>query len=159
MGLEVLTVHTTVTSLLANGKAASIWKLHSHWLKRFPQYDINIIIQTPGLLCGLLWWFKKYLLLSDASFKLSFIATLQKYVSSQWMLSQAVFLPMPVQLSFWSSAAIGQEACDGVMHPDTVRNESYHQISNISCTKSPNSNVSHFILQLPLPNPLKPGVK
>ena len=35
----------------------------------------------------------------------------------------------------------------------------YHQISNISCTKSKNLNVSHFMLQLSLPNPLKPGVK
>ena len=35
----------------------------------------------------------------------------------------------------------------------------YHQISNISCTKSQNLNVTCLILQLSLPNPLKPGVK
>ena len=35
----------------------------------------------------------------------------------------------------------------------------YCQTSNISHTKSQNSNVSHLILQLSLSNPLKPGVK
>ena len=35
----------------------------------------------------------------------------------------------------------------------------YRQISNISRTKSDYLNVSRFILQLSLPNPLKPGVK
>ena len=35
----------------------------------------------------------------------------------------------------------------------------YHQISNISVTKSQNLNVSHLVLQLPFPNLLKPGVK
>ena len=35
----------------------------------------------------------------------------------------------------------------------------YRKISNISHTKSQNSNVSHLILQLSLPNSLKPGVK
>ena len=35
----------------------------------------------------------------------------------------------------------------------------YLQTSNISGTKSQNLNVSHLVLQLPLPNPLKPGVK
>ena len=35
----------------------------------------------------------------------------------------------------------------------------YHQISNISRTQSQNVNVFRLILQLPLPNPLKPGVK
>ena len=34
-----------------------------------------------------------------------------------------------------------------------------HQISNISHTKSQNLNVSHLVLQLSLPNPLKPSVK
>ena len=37
--------------------------------------------------------------------------------------------------------------------------DAYHQTSNISCTKSQNSNVSRLVSQLPLPNPLKPGVK
>ena len=35
----------------------------------------------------------------------------------------------------------------------------YHQTSNISRTKSHNLNVYCLILQLSLPNPLKPGVK
>ena len=35
----------------------------------------------------------------------------------------------------------------------------YCQTSNIGCTKSPNLNVSRLVLQLSLPNPLKPGVK
>ena len=38
-------------------------------------------------------------------------------------------------------------------------NRRYHQISNISGTKSPNLNVSCLVLQMSLPNPLKPGVK
>ena len=37
--------------------------------------------------------------------------------------------------------------------------ETYHQISNISCTKSQNLNVSRLVLELSLPNPSKPGVK
>ena len=35
----------------------------------------------------------------------------------------------------------------------------YREISNIRRTKSPNLTVSHFVLQLSLPNPMKPGVK
>ena len=35
----------------------------------------------------------------------------------------------------------------------------YRQISNISCTKFQNLNVSCLVLQLYLPNPLKPDVK
>ena len=35
----------------------------------------------------------------------------------------------------------------------------YRNISNIRCTKFPNLNVSHLVLQLPLPNPFKPSVK
>ena len=35
----------------------------------------------------------------------------------------------------------------------------YHQTSNIRHNKSPNLDISCLILQLPLPNPLKPGVK
>ena len=37
--------------------------------------------------------------------------------------------------------------------------DNYCKISNISCTKSQNLNDSHVVLQLSLPNPLKPGVK
>ena len=35
----------------------------------------------------------------------------------------------------------------------------YSQTSNTRCIKSQNSNVSRIVLQLSLPNPLKPGVK
>ena len=35
----------------------------------------------------------------------------------------------------------------------------YRKISNIRRTKSPNLNVSRLVLQLPLPNPVKSGVK
>ena len=37
--------------------------------------------------------------------------------------------------------------------------ENYRKISNKKCTKFQNLNVSHLILQLSLPDPLKPGVK
>ena len=33
------------------------------------------------------------------------------------------------------------------------------KVSSISCTKSEHLNVSHLVLQLSFPNPLKPGVK
>ena len=36
---------------------------------------------------------------------------------------------------------------------------SYRQFSNIRCTQTPNIYVSRLVLQLSLPNPLKPGVK
>ena len=36
---------------------------------------------------------------------------------------------------------------------------SYRKISNISRTKSPNLNVSRLVLQLSVPNPMKPDVK
>ena len=39
------------------------------------------------------------------------------------------------------------------------QSRAYHQISNIRYTQSPNINVSRVVLQLSLPNPLKPGVK
>ena len=35
----------------------------------------------------------------------------------------------------------------------------YRKISNIRRTESPNLNVSHLVLQLFLPNPMKPDVK
>ena len=35
----------------------------------------------------------------------------------------------------------------------------YRKVSNISRTKSPNLNVSSLVMQLSLPNPMKPGVK
>ena len=40
-----------------------------------------------------------------------------------------------------------------------VWNYTYRKISNIRRTKSPNLNVSRLVLQLSLPNPMKPGVK
>ena len=40
-----------------------------------------------------------------------------------------------------------------------VRRWDYHKISNISHTKSQNLNDPGLVLQLTLPNPLKPGVK
>ena len=40
-----------------------------------------------------------------------------------------------------------------------VSNTNYCKIYNISRTKSPNLNVSRLVLQLSLPNPMKPGVK
>ena len=38
-------------------------------------------------------------------------------------------------------------------------NTKYRKISNIKCENSQNLNDSHLVLQLSLPNPLKPGVK
>ena len=38
-------------------------------------------------------------------------------------------------------------------------NIDYRQFSNIRRTQSQNINVSHLVLQLSSPNPLKPGVK
>ena len=35
----------------------------------------------------------------------------------------------------------------------------YRKISNLRRTKSPNLNVSRFVLQLSSPNPMNPGVK
>ena len=37
--------------------------------------------------------------------------------------------------------------------------DTYRKVSNIRRTKSANSNVSHLVLQLSLPIPIKPGVK
>ena len=42
---------------------------------------------------------------------------------------------------------------------DDLQLEMYHEISNMRCTQSQNSNDSRLVLQLSLPNPLKPGVK
>ena len=40
-----------------------------------------------------------------------------------------------------------------------VWGRAYHKICNIRRTKSPNLNVSRLVLQLFLPNSMKPGVK
>ena len=37
--------------------------------------------------------------------------------------------------------------------------DDYRKLSNIRRTQSPNLNVSRLVLQLSLPNPMKPGVK
>ena len=44
-------------------------------------------------------------------------------------------------------------------HCRWLTNFDYRQISNISCTKSQTLNVSCLVWQLPLTNPLKPGMK
>ena len=44
-------------------------------------------------------------------------------------------------------------------HNDIIPVCNYRKISNIRRIKSQNLNVSRLVLQLPLPNPLKPGVK
>ena len=51
--------------------------------------------------------------------------------------------------------------CDHLIYSDIglIWPVKYYQISNIKHTKSKNWNVSHLILQLSLPNPLKPGAK
>ena len=49
-----------------------------------------------------------------------------------------------------------------LMRPDLItRNiqwDNYHKISNVSNTESQNLNDPRLVLQLSLPNPLKPGV-
>ena len=45
-----------------------------------------------------------------------------------------------------------------IIHLENLKS-AYCKISNISCTKSQNLNDSRFVLQLSMPNPLKPGVK
>ena len=52
-----------------------------------------------------------------------------------------------------------QSVFDKIMSQMHVMNENYRQFSNISRTQSPNINVSRLVLQLSLPNPLKPRVK
>ena len=44
-------------------------------------------------------------------------------------------------------------------YPICIFHNNYRKTSSISRTKSQNLNVSHLILQLSLPNPLKPNVK
>ena len=48
--------------------------------------------------------------------------------------------------------------CKVVFHKGTLL-ITYRKISNIRRTKWPNLNVSCLVLQLSLPNPMKPGVK
>ena len=55
-----------------------------------------------------------------------------------------------------SSKVVGLELADPWEFPTLGI---YPQIHNIRNTKSQNLNVSRLVLPLPLPNPLKPGVK
>ena len=48
---------------------------------------------------------------------------------------------------------------DELNHQQICVIDKYHKISNISCTTSPNFNVSRLVVQVSLPNPMKPGVK
>ena len=43
--------------------------------------------------------------------------------------------------------------------PISAGHQYYRKISNLRRTESPNLNVSCLVLQLPLPNPMKPGVQ
>ena len=61
--------------------------------------------------------------------------------------------------------ALGKQSCTHLWHDNfmtivviTVTQGLYPQISNIICTKFKNWNVSHRVLQLSLPSPLKSGV-
>ena len=46
-----------------------------------------------------------------------------------------------------------------LQHHSIVDSYKYRKVSNIRRTKSPNLNVSRLVLQLSLPNPMKPDVK
>ena len=65
--------------------------------------------------------------------------------------------------SGWNSMTGGQQLVPyGIPHSIpriSLHFQNYCQTSGIRYTKSQNLNVSHLILQLSLPNPLKPGVK
>ena len=52
-----------------------------------------------------------------------------------------------------------QVSCDSIWFVWIFLRQIYRKISNIRRTKSPNLNVSRLVLQLSLPNPMKPGVK
>ena len=47
----------------------------------------------------------------------------------------------------------------GIIMGNVVEIDMYRKVSNIKCTKFPNLNVSRFVMQLSLPNVMKPGVK
>ena len=74
----------------------------------------------------------------------------------------------PFQYVVWNMAAVlSRIQCVNelkflpkVIHLTLMKwNETYQKISNIGRTKSQNLNVSCLVLQLSLPNPLKPGFK
>ena len=54
----------------------------------------------------------------------------------------------------YTTSESGPIVCIGI-----VKKEMYRKISNIRRTKSPNLTASRLVLQLSLPNPMKPGVK
>ena len=45
-----------VTSIPANGCAAFIWKLHSHWLESLRQHHITVVIKASDSQCGKSAW-------------------------------------------------------------------------------------------------------
>ena len=63
--------------------------------------------------------------------------------------------------AIWSSSLRNRATIMSYLYCNTycIISSKYHQTSNISHTESQHLNVSCLILQLPLPNPLKPGVK
>ena len=69
-----------------------------------------------------------------------------------------IFLATASQISIESFTTIGFRLVTMIHITDTEPKE-YSQTANISHIKSQNLNVSSLILQLCLPNPLKPGVK
>ena len=46
-----------------------------------------------------------------------------------------------------------------IIKQPVIGDSTYRKVSNIRRTKSPNLNVPHLVLQLSLPNPMKPVVK
>ena len=56
------------------------------------------------------------------------------------------------------STSIWKPLLSGTMSASLRDFEDYRQTSNIRCIKSPKLNVCRLVLQLSLPNPLKPGI-
>ena len=86
--------------------------------------------------------------------------------SSKFILFVCVFIrhPMGKPVRSCSSTSIhpncqGAEVSGTLPHPVQFLEETYRKISNIRRTQSPNLNVSRLVLQLSLPNPMKPVVK
>ena len=86
--------------------------------------------------------------------------------SSKFILFVCVFIrhPKGKPVRSCSSTSIhpnwqGAEVSGTLPHPVQCLEETYRKISNIRRTKSPNLNVSRLVLQLSLPNPMKPVVK
>ena len=72
------------------------------------------------------------------------------YLNQWWPQSM---MPYRITRSQWVNSLLpGRHGCN-------LKTIIYLQSSNIRCSKSPNLNASHLVLQLSLPCPLKPGVK